>query len=309
MFSGLRLALAGVSLAVALVICGCTTVQIYQDPIAKFQTSINAANEAIRTYLLNVNTLIAQGNLYDKIAEGNTNDWMLSDVSGGIPENLIQQRLQALATISSYANALSAVVNSKDVENLGQAAKTFGDNLDSLNSTVTKLAGSKSSFEIGKPLASTVDLFGTLVIEHMQKKAVEQGIINGSTNVEAIIQALKTDLPKIGFVTDVSESSIWSGKLTIYNKLRAKADPKDIDALVTQFVQDYNKVQSLRTLQIGSLLDDMESANQALVSFAKSDKTPKDIASLASQIDVFAGHVQLFNNALSAIETSIKNAK
>jgi len=110
-------------------------------------------------------------------------------------------------------------------------------------------------------------------------------------------------------VTDATESAIWDGKLVIYNKLRSKADPKEIDGLINQFLQDYNKVQTLKTLQVGSLLVDMEDATQALVSFARSSKSPKDIAALADHIDVFADHVKLFNNALSSIQTGINSAK
>jgi len=53
----------------------------------------------------------------------------------------------------------------------------------------------------------------------------------------------------------------------------------------------------------------MEDAHKALVVFAKSSKRPKDLSDLADQIDVFAAHVQLFNNALSSIQLAINPSK
>jgi hypothetical protein len=296
-------------LAMAACFSSCTTVEIYQSPIAKFQSSVNAANDGIRTYLLDINALIAEGNLYDKISSGNQEDWKLKDVNSGIPDNLIQERLEALNAIACYANALGAVANSQDVAALNQAAENFGTNVDALSASIQSAAHSQYAFQIGAPLASMVELFGTVEIEHIQRHVVERGIINGATNVEHIIQALKRDLPALAAVGAASESAIWDGKLTLYNQLRKQAAPREMEPLINQFLQDYNRVQQLRSLPINSLLDDLECANQALVSFAKSSKAPKDMTTLADQIDVFADHVKLFNHVLATIQTSINNSQ
>jgi hypothetical protein len=286
---------------------GCTTVAIYQSPVAKFQTAVDSANSGIRTYMLDVNDVIAKGNIYDKLSMTNDVNWSTADLRGGIPMEQIQLRLQALSTISSYANALGAMANSKDVANLGQAAKTLGDSVNSLNATVTTLeAKGQPTIDLGGPVTSLVTLFGTMEIEHAQKAALETAIIDGATNVDAIIDKLKTDLPLFSVLLDTSDNAIWQGKVKIYNELRKKTDPKDMDNLINQFISDYNNTQSLRTLQVGSLLSDMENAHTALVSFAKSSKRPQDLSSLADQIDVFTAHVELFNNAIASIQSTAK---
>jgi len=297
----------------AIGLCGCTTVTVYQSPVAQFQTAVNSANDGVRTYLLGVNDVIAKGNLYDKVGTPITSgpDWVANDLAGGISTDTIHLRLQALGTISAYANALGAMADSKDVANLGQAAKSLGDNVNSLSMTLAKadpkldnLAG-----HLGVPITSLVTLFGTLEIQHAQKAALEKAIIDGSTNVDAIIDQLKVDLPKFAVLIDTSENAIWQGKLRIYNVLRKSASPNALDSLINQCVADYDSISQLRQAQVTSLLANMENAHRALVVFAKSSKRPKDLSDLAGQINTFSANVQLFNAMLTSVQTAIKTSQ
>ena len=183
------LVLAGLIGTVA-VFSGCTTVSIYQDPVSKFQTAVNAANDSIRPCLLGVNDLNARANLYDKVLMDKP--WGTEDLTNAIPAAEIQVRLQALSTIASYANALAAMANSRDIENLTQAANTLGDDVNGLSMTVQGLAASRAggnaqnplakqaaTLDLSGPVSSLVTLAGTLVIEHKQKAAIKTAILNG----------------------------------------------------------------------------------------------------------------------------------
>jgi hypothetical protein len=198
------LILAGLIGTVA-VFSGCTTVSLYQDPVSKFQTAVNAANDSIRPYLLGVNDLNAKANLYDKVLMDKP--WGAEDLTNAIPAAEIQVRLQALSTIASYANALAAVAHSKDVENLTQAANTLGDDVNGLSTTLQGLAAIRTGVNAQNPLAkqaatldlcgpvsSLVTLVGTLAIEHKQKAAVEAAIRNGDQPINQLIGLLKGDL-------------------------------------------------------------------------------------------------------------------
>jgi hypothetical protein len=288
-------------------------VAVYQSPVAQFQTAVNSANDGVRTYLLGVNDVIAKGNLYDKVGPQLTSgpDWVANDLAGGISSDSIHLRLQALGTISAYANALGAMAESKDVANLGQAAKTLGDNVNSLNISLAKTDPQldKLAGRLGAPITSLVTLFGTLAIQHAQKAALEKAIIDGSTNVDAIIDQLKVDLPKFAVLMDTSANAIWQGKLRIYNALRKTASPNALDNLINQCVADYDSIAQLRQAQVTSLLSNMENTHRALVVFAKSSKRPKDLSDLAGQINTFSANVQLFNNVLASVQTAIKPSK
>ncbi len=293
--------------------CGCTTVAVYQSPVAQFQTAVNSANDGVRTYLLGVNDVIAKGNLYDKVGIqlAGRPDWVANDLAGGISSDSIHLRLQALGTISAYANALGAIAESKDVANLGQAAKTLGDNVNSLSISLAKADPQLDSLagRLGTPITSLVTLFGTLAIQHAQKAALEKAIIDGSANVDAIIDQLKVDLPKFAVLMDKSANAIWQGKLRIYNALRKTASPNALDNLINQCVADYDSIAQLRQAQVTSLLSNMENAHRALVVFAKSSKRPKDLSDLAGQINTFSANVQFFNNVLASVQTTIKPSK
>ncbi len=297
----------------ALGFCGCTTVAVYQSPVGQFQTAVNSANAGVRTYLLGVNDVIAKGNLYDKVGVQVTGgpDWVASDLAGGISPDSIQLRLQALGTISTYANALGAMAESKDVVNLGQAAKSLGDNVNSLSLTLAKTDPQldKLAGHLGGPITSLVTLFGTLQIQHAQKAALERAIIDGSTNVDAIIDQLEADLPKFAVLVDTSENAIWQGKLRIYNALRKTASPSALDGLINQCVADYDSIAQLRQAEVTSLLSSMENAHRALVVFVQSGKRPKDLSDLAGQINTFGANAQLFNDVLASVQTAVKPSK
>src|SRR5260370_3936566 len=169
---------------VGLSLCGCPTVSVYQSPVSDFQTAVNSANDSIRPYLLGVNNLIAEANLYDKV--GMDKPWGTEDLHAGIPPEEIQVRLQALSTIGSYGNGLGAVANAKDVEQLAQAAKALGNDVNGLSTTFQGLAAKRSAgsgqgatakqaatLDLSGPVSSLVTLVGTLVIEQKQKAAIE----------------------------------------------------------------------------------------------------------------------------------------
>jgi len=313
------LVLAGFIGTIAL-FSGCTTVSIYQDPVSKFQTAVNAANNSIRPYLLGVNDLSARANLYDKVLMDKP--WGTEDLTNAIPAAEIHVRLQALSTIASYANALAAVANSKDVDNLTQAANTLGEDVNGLSTTIQGLAAIRAganaqnalakqaaALDLAGPVSSLVTLVGTLAIEHKQKAAIEAAILKGDEPINQLIGLLKGDLRSLTLVDNAAYASIQTGMVFLYNNTRNKTDPNGLMTLIDQFVQDNNRIETLRALQVDSLLSDMQSAHAALVTFAKSSKQPKDLADLAGQIDVFTAHVKLFDDAIGSIQTAVQPAK
>jgi hypothetical protein len=298
--------------------CGCTTVLVYQSPVSEFRTAVNAANDSIRPYLAGVNKLNAEANLYDKI---NLNQpWGFEDLKTAIPPSEIQLRLQSLSVLASYANALGAMAESKDVDSLGQAADNLRDDVNGLSATFASIsqhrqknksaggADKGANLDIGSPLASLVKLFGTIAIERKERKALEQAIIAGEEPVNKLIDLLKADLQALTLVDNVSYAAMEAGMIKVYNDARSKTDPKGLLTLIDQFLGDIDKIQTLRAVQVDSLLSDMKTAHSALVTFAKSNKSPKDLGELAAQIDVFTAHVKLFQNAILSVE-SINHSK
>jgi len=304
----------------ALLLSSCTTVSIYQDPVSKFQTAVNAANDSLRPYLLGVNDLNTKANLYDKVLMDKP--WGTEDLTNAIPSAEIQLRLQALSTIASYANALAAVANSKDVGNLTQAAQTLGDDINGLSTTVQGLAAIRSggnapnpmakraaTLDLSGPVSSLVTLAGTLAIEHQQKEAIMTTILGGDKPINQLIGLLRDDLRSLTVMDNASYASIQTGMVFLYNNARNKTDPKALKDLIDQLVKENDSIQTLRALQANSLLSDMQNAYVALVTFAKSGKQPKDLADLAGQIDVFTAHVKLFDNAITSVQTAVHPAR
>ncbi len=299
---------------------GCPSNTIYQTPVTKFQTSAVSFTNIVRPYLQNINTLIVTANLYDEIGTGG--NWKINDLKNGIPEKEIQVRLKALSAITNYANALAAVADSKDIANLKAATNTLGTNINGLSTTIQSLnsdrtsqpptseAGKKAAqLDLSGPVSSIVTLVGTLVIENMQRQAIEDAITKANKPVFEMLDLLKQDLVDLAFVGDAAYSAKKTGLVFLYQKIRVKADPKDLPALIDKLVQENNSIETMRALQVDTLFNDMKAAHIALVTFAQSDKSPKSLSDLAAQIDVFTTHVQLFEQAIASIQSSTKSTK
>jgi hypothetical protein len=255
--------------------------------------------------------------LYDEVSSGD--NWKINDLKGGIPAKEIQVRLRALAAITNYANALAAVANANDVANLQAAADALGANVNGLSSTIQSLssdrgalaAGSEAGNEAAKldisaPVSSLVKLVGTLVIEHQQREALEQAIVEANQPISKLLDLLKQDLLNLAFVGDVAYAAKKTGLVLLYQKIRLKADPKEIPGLIDKLVQENNSIETVRALQIDTLFNDLKAAHVALITFAQSDKSPKSVSELAAQIDVFTTHVQLFEQAIASIQAVSK---
>jgi hypothetical protein len=198
----------------------------------------------------------------------------------------------------------------------------MGDDVNGLKTTVVDLASVRrangaanatasqaAKLDLSQPISALTALVGTMVIEHQQREAVEAAILDGNKPINDLIDLLKGDLKSLSVVDNVAYAAIQSDTVFIYNELRQKTDAKGSVDLMNQLIQENGRLQTLRALQIDSVLSDMEDTHNALVTFCKSGKTPKDLASLSSQIDVFTAHVKLFDDAIISIDNTVKAGK
>ena len=306
--------------ASAVLVSGCATQTVYQDPVAKFQTAVLNANSTVAPYFQNINALNLEANLYDKIGEDKP--WGSEDLVPAIPAKEIQLRLSALSAITSYVNALAAVASGKDEQSLDQAAQTLGTNVNNLQTTVLGIGAARSSgslkgalsapaakLDISKPVTALVTLFGNLYIEQKQKAALESAIIAGDKPIGDLLDQLAADLHGLQLLDTAAYEAMQNGKIVAYAAIRKAAAPKDLPSVVYQFSQDMASLQTLESLQLDTLFNDVKAAHTALVVFAKSSKQPKDLSELSSEIDVLTQHVQLFQNALSSLQSLNHSSK
>jgi hypothetical protein len=73
--------------------------------------------------------------------------------------------------------------------------------------------------------------------------------------------------------------------------------------LIAEVVALQAQAATLGSVNIPGLFRDLKASHQALVRFAKSGKTPRDLTSFVASVDVFADNVA----AVSMIVQSLKN--
>ncbi len=151
--------------------------------------------------------------------------------------------------------------------------------------------------------------FGTSFIQAKETAAVQKAILDGEKPISDLIGLLKADLRSLTLVENVSYDAMQAGMIKVYNEARSKASGQDLIALLNQLLQQVNGIETLRALQADSLLADMQSSHAALVKFAKSSKTPKDLADLAAQINIFTANAALFGNAVGSMQAATKPSK
>jgi hypothetical protein len=295
--------------SLALLAClaaGCSTLAPYQRPVHTFEAAVHATSQTLGPYITDVNARIVEANLYEKILIDR--EWGTEDLNGMSPQALAL-RLRALSILSSYASALSTIAAADDLGEMRKTVQTLGTDVDALAQTIkgepaTSAAGGLVH-DLGQPLTSLVGLIAGLALEHAQQATLERDIVKAAEPIDRLIDLLEADVSALMRVYDTSYAAIRNGTLRLSSETRKQLDGKDpraLHELIDQLVAESRKIELLRAVQMGGLLESMRAAHHALVVFVKSGKRSSDMAQLAMQVDGFADQMKRVTAALDGIK-------
>jgi hypothetical protein len=285
--------------AVMALATGCASASPYREPVAKFQTGVNTTTEVVRPYLVRLNEVENASRLYGAVKE--KKDWGTEHLAPVFRPAAIRVRLDALALVAKYAALLGDLADSKAPEALEKAAGDLGKNANALLGDLGKLGGEGGVPNLTEPLTALVNLGGQIAIERKRGEALEKAVLSGEQPIAKIIDLLQKDLTDALALEQTAFAKIQTVRLEMYNQARTSASPGALIAMMDEIIRVNAKMQVIETLRVGPLMAEMQEAHQALVAFARSSKSPKDLNDLAARIDVFATHAVLVAKAITAL--------
>jgi hypothetical protein len=280
---------------------GCVAAKSYKAPVAKFQTGVNQTAATVEPYFTELNRMESQYRLFEKVHENK--DWGTEDLAPRFAPETIQVRVQALEIIKKYAKLLADIAASAAPDDFQKAASDLGKQTQGLADTVGKLDAAKVP-AIGDSLGKLVNFLGQIEIERERKKALETAIKAGEEPVNELIHLLRDDT--------VTAAALWYEDLAqrqavllkLYNEERKRTtSPEALEGLIKQILDTNQEVEVLRALPVRGLFDDLQSAHNALVKFAKSGGKHEGVSELAAQIEVFAEQAQTASDLVQTLRT------
>jgi len=296
---------AGAFCLAALLLSGCGQVAAYRSPITRFQQASAVVIEATRAQYDVANRAERDAEIDRRLARREAIDLEVlnSEELRPLGPEELAARIGALDAVAEHGTLLLALASADAPVKAGDAAQSLGDALAPLTATLGRLESGqfKSSAEAFATLAAGVM---QMVLEGDIRRALDHAVIASEQHVLPLLELQRLEMGAL--------YERWRGRLsaarveatTAYNEELAKPTPS-ADKLRTAA----NKIKAVEDawyalpvlLGAGSGLEAMAAAHQELVAYAKSSKTPQDLADLVDATDAFVTRATAVRGIMSAI--------
>jgi hypothetical protein len=215
----------------------------------------------------------------------------------------IRARTDALALVGVYARRLGDLAGSKPPAAFATNADALGKDLSSLAATFSKLAEldvrAKPYLE---PITTLVGVIGQMFLESSRERALQKAIADGAPAVDQILRIIDEDLKAaVDPLRKSGEKQLLAQLVHDYNvnrqtwpEARRRKQITDID----KAAQGYSAALLLNPADAVTGLRD---AHTALVAYARSRKSPSDLAAAASAMEIFAQRIERAARAVASL--------
>jgi hypothetical protein len=221
----------------------------------------------------------------------------------------MQARLEALDTLAKYGELLMTLAHSEAPEKIKQHASDLSKALEGLDKTVSSRTDNQKNTNFIKAVGPVTKLFGeitSLALNEKLVQALDSAVKQGEQPVTELIRVIREDAHtayqlKRSAMLDSRDTSIdaYMGELqreqTDMQKLREHAE--HVKAQIDRF-------DALPASNPVAALDAMVAAHKALVTYARSEKGPQDLAGLVVAMKDFVVQAQSVGEAIVALRQS-----
>lgn len=310
----LKRSLSGGALAAALalvVLQGCVSVTL-REPIGAFQQGVARASASLGVYYTELNRfereLYLDERLYDPTQEVLATDAQNqpTPLLGKVfkPES-IRARQDAIALLGLYADRLMALAGSDAPPRFSEGAKVTGEHLGTLAQRVSTLAeqGDASAAKYVGPVSALVGVLTDMYLEQRREKALVLAVEKGAPQVRAIIDLLESDLVEV--IQPQRLTGLKQGlamRVAYYNDAREKltlAERREVLRDIAGAVEQYEALVVFNPTELTGALRD---AHEGLVTFAKSERKPRNFDEFIAVMKGFQGRVDMASEAVKRIQ-------
>jgi hypothetical protein len=283
--------------ALALMSSACAT-RRYGKPIGGFQSASAVVIASTRQWLETANKLERDHYVDAQRAAGDVIEpKQLEEMSRTFAAPDIAARMQALRTLGEYGALLARLAATEGPQEASGAVKELGEAVKSLGTTATKLctgpgcADGNARFQQAAGVVAKV--VGRILEGWLSRKAgvaLDETIVEAEQPVSELIGAIRQDIQNLAERRRQAASEQWSAAIREFNA-EAKDQPASKERL--RGLAERVKTQADLRERLASdaptaALDAMDKAHRALVTYARSKKTPQTFSEVVDAIDAFA---------------------
>lgn len=300
---GLRRVFLGVC-CFALLLGGCADRAGYREPISTFQDASSVVVGSARTYLTQLNK--TERDAYIRRQANHNQPIVLNEVEKAqsfSPEQ-IAMRLDALDVLAGFGALLGQLANSDAPERISGSAADLGDALEKLSGHVSQFAtGSADNKFVGAvgPVTKLVGEVTRIAVEKKIQQALDRAILAGDGPVRDLIKAIGADLALAYERKRNALSERRVDYIDAYGDTLGPARGQERRRAAEDLIGYLDTWEAFPLSNPEQGLAVMADAYSSLVTYAKSSKTPTDLAGLADQMELFAARARRVGTAVQEL--------
>jgi hypothetical protein len=287
-----------------LLLAGCVNPAAYREPITRFQQASTVVIEGARTEygLTNkrerdavIDGLVAKRARIDLT---NLNDPEMRLLG---PDDL-EVRMAALDALAKHGQLLLTLASSDAPTRAKDAANSLDDAIVGLSSSLRRVPSDEFKNK-AEGFATIAAEAAKLALETKINQALERAITASENDVMALIRLLRDDMAALHERRRNMVSAARKFATDQYNtELKQNSSPEKLQKAASEIKKVEDVWDSLPLLLgAGPGLDAMAQAHQKLVDYAKSSKTPQDLAELVEATDAFVTRAKVIADAIKTI--------
>jgi hypothetical protein len=307
----------------------------YQKPIQGFQNASNTVIAADRAFLSNENTIEQNKYIDQQVFEQKPLGSTDIDNQVIITPDEIKLRTVALDALSKYTASLATLAQGKVDPSTGQNMKTAGTNLQTsatnagnqANPNPDQAAFNKKFSGAAGAAAAAIGAVAQLIMDHKARKEIEQSVKDTDKEITGLITLIGNDAQgsylrqknQLGFYgtqlyNDYKcEIAVDSNSAPGVNEVKCPQKGKGVQADPVILLTLADRIKSFRTQQTAlenanpaPAIAQMQKAHEALVVYVSSNKDPKTLSDLVTEVKNFESAAQPLGQAIQGLVTAIK---
>jgi hypothetical protein len=297
---------AGIAVSSVLLLqAGCGP-QEYQKPIQQFQDATAVVVNATRAFLNNMNLIEQNRALDEAVFEKKSINLSTLDKVKIISPEEIKIRTDTLEILAQYTSNLAQLAQGKAGSDVGDSTTKLSNSLKTLANDAKKLPGGvfdNAKFSgIANSTANIVGDVAQLIVQHKARHEIELSLEKTDPAVTALIQQISDDATA-AYLRQKNQLGAYGSQLSRDYELELRASPDPILLLgFANTIKNY-RVQQAQLAQANpaAAINEMKKAHEALVAYARSKETPKNLHELITAVENFANSVKPLGQAVQAL--------
>lgn len=285
---------------------GCPNPASYQEPITRFQQASTIVIEGARSEYGLANSAERNAEIDRLVAAKSRIDLSkLNDPAIRLlgPDDL-NVRLVTLDTLAKHGQLLLILASSDAPTRAKDAANSLDDAIVGLSSSLGKTPSDKFKSSV-EGFATIAGEAATLALDAKISEALDKAIAASDKSVTEILTLIKDDL---GYLYERRRSNLSAARKYAVDAYNLELDKQviNVDTLKKSASEIKKTEDAWDTLPLllgaGPGLDAMAEVHQKLVQYAKSSKSPQDLAELVEATDAFVTRAKIIADAIKTIK-------